>query len=194
MVASHPPVVNRWIARLKGAIDKGELNVSRIVCPDIKIPYGEGTSLISEKTYYLSIEGLKRFANSIGQEPKFLSSLIHRNGKDNLYSNEELAEKGKRAAPTVEADPDRVLVGKAESGPLRSEIKSEPVFSRDIIEEAGMENSFVCEGDFWSIKYNGESSHLKNLERIRYIVHLLENADKPISVFDLYNLLKDAIV
>lgn len=88
----HPPVVNRWIARLKGAIDKGELNVSRIVCPDIKIPYGEGRSLIPEKTYYLSIEDLKRFANSIGQEPKFLSSLIHRNGKEDLDSNAELAE------------------------------------------------------------------------------------------------------
>jgi hypothetical protein len=37
-------------------------------------------------------------------------------------------------------------------------------------------NSFILKGNFWKIIYKGKETNLKNLERIRYIIHLL---DKP---------------
>lgn len=73
----HPPLVNRMIAKLKKAVRKGELRVSRIVHPKNEIPYDQETVLVAMKTYYLSIEELKRFAISLGQEPKFLFSPFH---------------------------------------------------------------------------------------------------------------------
>ncbi len=36
-------------------------------------------------------------------------------------------------------------------------------------------NHFVLKGDFWEISYRGNETTIKDLERIRYIVRLLES-------------------
>lgn len=52
------------------------------------------------------------------------------------------------------------------------------------------ENYFHLHGDYWEIGYKGKETKLKNLERLRYIIHLLDNAGKEIYSHDLVKLVK----
>jgi hypothetical protein len=52
------------------------------------------------------------------------------------------------------------------------------------------ENYFLLHGDYWEIGYKGKETKLRDLERLRYIIHLLDNADKEIYVHDLVKLVK----
>jgi len=51
-------------------------------------------------------------------------------------------------------------------------------------------NSFTLKGEFWDIRYRGEETHIRNLERIRYIIHLLDNPGVVISSHRLVSLVK----
>jgi hypothetical protein len=55
---------------------------------------------------------------------------------------------------------------------------------------AHMENYFHLSGDYWEIGYKGKDTKLRNLERLRYIIHLLDNPDKEIYSHDLVQLVK----
>lgn len=52
------------------------------------------------------------------------------------------------------------------------------------------ENYFYLNGDYWEIGYKGQLTKLRNLERLRYIIHLLDNANTEIYSHDLVNLVK----
>jgi len=54
------------------------------------------------------------------------------------------------------------------------------------------ENSFVRKGKYWSIKYGEESGHFPDHQRIRYIVHLIEEAGIEINNGSLVMLVKGA--
>lgn len=52
------------------------------------------------------------------------------------------------------------------------------------------ENYFHLNGDYWEIGYKGKETKLRNLERLRYIIHLLDNANIEIYSHYLVNLVK----
>jgi hypothetical protein len=52
------------------------------------------------------------------------------------------------------------------------------------------ENYFRLNGDYWEIGYKGKETRLRNLERLRYIVHLIDNAGRAIYSHDLVQLVK----
>ena len=45
--------------------------------------------------------------------------------------------------------------------------------------------SFFLNGDYWKVKFNGETKTLKDLPRLRYIIRLLENQNKKFSHYEL---------
>lgn len=49
---------------------------------------------------------------------------------------------------------------------------------------------FSLIGDFWKVRFNGDQTTLRNLERIRYIVHLIDNPNKEFYCHQLTNLVK----
>jgi hypothetical protein len=49
---------------------------------------------------------------------------------------------------------------------------------------------FSHKGDFWKIHFNGEETFIKDLERIRYIAHLLDNPNKDFFCHELTTLVK----
>jgi len=49
---------------------------------------------------------------------------------------------------------------------------------------------FSLEGDIWKLIYNGDQTSLRNLERIRYIVHLIDNPNREFYSHQLTNLVK----
>jgi hypothetical protein len=52
-------------------------------------------------------------------------------------------------------------------------------------------NSFILKGEYWSIRYEGSDEiNVRNLERIRYIVHLLEKPRHSFSARELKRLVK----
>ena len=51
-------------------------------------------------------------------------------------------------------------------------------------------NSFILKGDYWEIRFRGEYTNIKNLERTRYIIHLLDNPGIDIASHDLLALVK----
>ena len=50
--------------------------------------------------------------------------------------------------------------------------------------------AFMLKGDYWKINFNKDETLIKNLERIRYIVHLLENPNKELYCHELTSLVK----
>jgi hypothetical protein len=54
-------------------------------------------------------------------------------------------------------------------------------------------NSFTLKGDYWDIRYRGEETRIRNLERICYIVHLLDNPGVEFSSHSLTSLVKGNI-
>ena len=52
------------------------------------------------------------------------------------------------------------------------------------------ENYFHLNGDYWEIGYKGNKTSLKNLERLRYIIHLIDNDNKEIYSHDLVRYVK----
>jgi len=70
-------------------------------------------------------------------------------------------------------------VGLKKSEDLASENKSNVV-----------QNSFTKTGDVWEIRYGGQNTILKDLERIRCIIHLLNNPDKEFFPTELRKLVK----
>jgi hypothetical protein len=52
------------------------------------------------------------------------------------------------------------------------------------------ENYFYLHGDYWEIGYKGKETKMRNLERLRYIIYLLDNADTEIYSHDLVKLVK----
>ena len=48
----------------------------------------------------------------------------------------------------------------------------------------------LVNGDYWEANYKGERTNLQNLERIRYIIHLLDNPGVEIASHDLVSLVK----
>ena len=51
-------------------------------------------------------------------------------------------------------------------------------------------NSFNLIGDYWDIRYQGEETRIRNLERICYIIHLLDNPGVEFSSHSLTSLVK----
>jgi hypothetical protein len=49
---------------------------------------------------------------------------------------------------------------------------------------------FSHKGDYWKINFNGEEALIKDLERVRYIVHLLDNPQREIYCHELMALVK----
>ena len=70
----------------------------------------------------------------------------------------------------------------------KGSIKLPDIHKVQKIEEG--KNSFRLSGDFWEVRYKGQSVLLKNLERIRYIVHLVEKPNKEFSARFLVSLVK----
>lgn len=50
--------------------------------------------------------------------------------------------------------------------------------------------TFAHKGDYWKINFNGEEALIKDLERVRYIVHLLDNPQKELYCHELMALVK----
>lgn len=46
-------------------------------------------------------------------------------------------------------------------------------------------NSFILNNDFWEVRFRGENSFIRDLERTRYVVLLLENQDKEFPSYHL---------
>jgi len=51
-------------------------------------------------------------------------------------------------------------------------------------------NAFILKGDFWSVYYAGNDSNIKNIERIRYIVYLIDRPNHPFYANALRSLVK----
>jgi hypothetical protein len=78
---------------------------------------------------------------------------------------------------------------------IRADSGTQPDKETDIQNEVSASephgNSFILKGEYWSICYEGSDEvNIKNLERIRYIVHLLEKPHHPFSAFELKRLVK----
>lgn len=58
------------------------------------------------------------------------------------------------------------------------------------VTKAEHSNSFVFSGHYWEVYYNGKKTILKDLERMRYIAHLLEKPNKNFSPTELVTLVK----
>ncbi len=72
---------------------------------------------------------------------------------------------------------------------IQQEVKSN-VEDEDKAKSRFSDSSYVfsLEGDFWTIKYNGVKTNLKDLKRLRYIVHLIDNPNKEYHCHELVNL------
>jgi len=53
-----------------------------------------------------------------------------------------------------------------------------------------LENSLILEGDYWTVHYNDSRVMLRNLERLRYIIHLLDKPNNEFYPNDLICLVK----
>lgn len=52
-------------------------------------------------------------------------------------------------------------------------------------QSGGPHNSFVKEGEYWTVTYEGRSSRVKDTKGIRYVAHLLANPGRELHVLDL---------
>lgn len=57
----------------------------------------------------------------------------------------------------------------------------EPTHAGKLNLEPDTDRSFLRKGEYWEVKFNGKSTTLKNLGRIRYILHLLEKPNENFS-------------
>lgn len=83
------------------------------------------------------------------------------------------------------AEPSTVEPSSAEP----SFVEASPSEDIDDIQENYI-NSFTLKGDYWDIRYRGEETHIRNLERIRYISHMLEYPNKEFYIHELFDLVK----
>lgn len=51
-------------------------------------------------------------------------------------------------------------------------------------------NAFLLKGEFWSVHYNGKDSNIKDMECIRYIVHLINMPNHPFYANELTSFVK----
>ncbi|MBW2173914.1 MAG: hypothetical protein JRF64_04595, partial [Deltaproteobacteria bacterium] len=56
--------------------------------------------------------------------------------------------------------------------------------------EAEQENAFLFEGDFWAVYYNGNRTQFRDLERLRYVIHLLDKPRREFYANELISLVK----
>lgn len=72
----------------------------------------------------------------------------------------------------------------------------EPLLKNPLLTEnelrAYVDNPYVFsfKGEYWQVNFNGEETLVQNLERIRYIVHLLENPNKEFYCYELTKMVK----
>jgi len=87
---------------------------------------------------------------------------------------------------------ERKVEGKDNKTPDESEKDHNPKNSRALINTSlsDSQNVFSIEGDIWKVIYNGDQTSLRNLERIRYIVHLIDNPNREFYSHQLTNLVK----
>ncbi len=73
--------------------------------------------------------------------------------------------------------------------------QEEPV-DKVVIAESGVdnlsnvENGFCCIGDYWKVKYQGQETYIQNRERVKYIVHLIDNPGRIFNPIELVQLVK----
>jgi hypothetical protein len=67
----------------------------------------------------------------------------------------------------------------------------EPTNSKDIDDFPENHNNFITlKGGYWAIKYRGKPILVQNLDRIRYIIHMLEYPNREFYVHELIGLVK----
>jgi len=67
--------------------------------------------------------------------------------------------------------------------------QSEPIKEKEPLKET-VQNAFCRNGDIWEINFEGKKTKFKDLERIRYIPHIIGNPNKQFNPLELKALVK----